>query len=163
MIFYQEKTIGDSMTEDNEKIDSLTKLCKAFSSENRVEMFLKLLKNKKPVEIATDLDISRAGLQKHIESLLETGLLVKTGSGRNTKYNPTKISHLVLQHLERLGDLLETQREVLKLETTLSAIENVPANVDDTSKTDFVATLKEELEKRTELLENTSESLRSGL
>ena len=151
------------MAEANGKIDSLTKLCKAFSSENRVEMFLKLLDKKKPVDIATELDISRAGLQKHIESLLETGLLVKKGSGRNTKYQPTKISQLVLQHLERLGNLLETQREVIKLETTLSAIESVPENIGDTSKTDFVSSLQDELSKRTEMLNDTSETLRTSI
>jgi predicted transcriptional regulator len=151
------------MTEENGKVDSLTKLCKAFSSENRVEMFLKLLDKKKPVDIATELDISRAGLQKHIESLLETGLLVKKGSGRNTKYQPTEISQLVLQHLERLGNLLETQREVLKLENTLSAIESVPENLGDTSKTDFVSSLKDELTKRTEMLNETSETLRTSI
>jgi len=126
-------------------------------------MFLKLVNKKKPVDIATELEISRAGLQKHIESLLETGLLVKTGSGRNTKYLPTGISYLVLQHLERLGLLLETQREVLKLEGTLAAIEDVPTNIGETSKTEFVKSLKEELEKRTEKLKISSETLQTFL
>ncbi len=151
------------MTEDNGKTDSVTMLCKAFSSVNRVEMFLKLLSKKKPVDIADELDISRAGLQKHIESLLATGLLVKRGSGRNTKYQPTKISHLVLQHLERLGDLLETQREVLKLENTLSAVEDVPSNIGSETRGDFVDSLKEELVKRTEKLNTSSETLKSSL
>ena len=71
------------MSEPDGQIVNVTKLCKAFGSENRIEMFLKLLKKKKPVNIATDLEISRAGLQKHIEALLETGLLVKKGKHRN--------------------------------------------------------------------------------
>ncbi|MFX0200457.1 MAG: ArsR/SmtB family transcription factor, partial [Candidatus Hodarchaeota archaeon] len=135
----------------------------AFSSENRVEMFLKLLKKEKPVDIATELDISRAGLQKHLEALLETGLLVKQGSGRNTKYLPTKTSNLVLQHLEQLGILLEIQREVLKLEETLAAIETVPDNIGDANKTEFVKSLKAELKKRTQKLETTSTTLHTCL
>ena len=92
------------------KIDSVTKLCKAFRSKNRVKMFLKLMTKKKPVNIAPELNISRAGLQKHIEAMLEIGLLAKKGSGRNTKYLSTEISHIVLQHLERLGVLLEMHK-----------------------------------------------------
>ena len=145
------------------KIDSLTKLCKAFGSENRVEMFLKLLDKKKPVKIAQELNISRAGLQKHIESLLEAGLLVKKGSGRNTQYLPTDVSNLVLKYLERLGNLLEMQRAVIKLEDTLSAIEDVPADIGDASKAEFVKSLQDELGKRTTLLNETSETMRSFL
>jgi len=126
-------------------------------------MFLKLLKKKKPVDIATELDISRAGLQKHLEALLETGLLVKQGSGRNTKYLPTKASNLVLQFLEQLGVLLEIQREVLKLEETLTAIETVPDNIGDANKTEFVKSLKAELKKRIKKLDTTSTTLHTCL
>lgn len=147
------------MPKPDGQIMNVMKLCKAFSSENRVEMFLKLLKKKKPVDIATELDISRAGLQKHLEALLETGLLVKQGSGRNTKYIPTKTSNLVLQHLEQLGVLLEIQREVLKLEETLAAIETVPDNIGDANKAEFVKSLKTELKKRTKKLDTTSTKL----
>ncbi|MFQ6124027.1 MAG: hypothetical protein ACE5R6_05395 [Candidatus Heimdallarchaeota archaeon] len=151
------------MPEPDGQIINVTKLCKAFSSENRVEMFLKLLKKKKPVDIATELDISRAGLQKHLEALLETGLLVKQGSGRNTKYLPTKTSNLVLTHLEQLGVLLKLQREVLKLEETLAAIKTVPEKIGDANKTEFVKSLKAELKKRTIKLDTTSKTLRTCL
>lgn len=146
-----------------DNIDNVTKLCKALGSENRIGMFLKLLDEKKPVDIAKELKISRAGLQKHIESLLETGLLVKKGSGRNTKYLPTDVSLLVLRNLKSLGALLEMQREVLKLEDTLLAVENVPNNVSDGTKTEFVRSLKEELEKRSQKLNGTTETLLSCL
>ena len=149
------------MSESNGRIGKLTKLCKAFSSENRVELFLKLVDKKKPKDIAVGLGITRAGLQKHLDALLETGLLVKQGSGRNTKYTPTKISHLVLRHLEHLGSLLEIQHEVFSLESTLSAIESVPSSIEETSKDEFVASLKAELEKRIKTLEDISKALHS--
>ncbi len=152
------------MTEPDGNIMNVTKLCKAFGSENRVEMFLKLLKKKKPVNIATDLDISRAGLQKHLEALLETGLLVKKGGGRNTKYLPTKTSQLVLKHLEQLGNLLEIQREVLKLEETLIALESVSKTIgENTNKDEFVNSMKTEVKKRTEKLDTAMNMLRDCL
>ncbi|MFQ5818944.1 MAG: ArsR/SmtB family transcription factor [Candidatus Heimdallarchaeota archaeon] len=150
------------MPEPNGQIENVTKLCKAFGSENRIEMFLKLLKKKKPVNIATDLDISRAGLQKHLESLLETGLLVKKGGGRNTKYLPTKTSRLVLQHLEELGKILEIQREVLKLEETLIALDSVSKTIgENTNKNEFVNSLKTEIKKRAEKLDTSTKMLRN--
>ncbi len=152
------------MSEPDGQIMNITKLCKAFGSENRIEMFLKLLKKKKPVNIATDLEISRAGLQKHLESLLETGLLVKKGGGRNTKYLPTKTSRLVLQHLEQLGKLLEIQREVLKLEETLIALDSVSETIgENTNKNDFVNSLKTEKQKRSEKLEVSTKMLHNCL
>jgi len=152
------------MPEPDGQIVNVTKLCKAFGSENRIEMFLKLLKKKKPVNIATDLEISRAGLQKHLEALLETGLLVKKGGGRNTKYLPTKTSRLVLQHLEQLGDLLEIQREVITLEETLIALESVSKTIgENTNKNEFVNSLKTEVKKRTEKLDTSTKMLRNCL
>ncbi|MFQ6126274.1 MAG: hypothetical protein ACE5R6_16945 [Candidatus Heimdallarchaeota archaeon] len=152
------------MSELDGQIVNVTKLCKAFGSKNRIEMFLKLLKKKKPVNIATDLEISRAGLQKHLEALLETGLLAKKGGGRNTKYVPTKVSRLVLKHLEQLGNLLEIQREVLKLEETLTALDSVPIIVgENPNKNNFVNSLKVEKKKRSEKLDVLTKMLRTCL
>jgi len=147
----------------NEKIINLTALCKVFSSENRVGLFLKLSDKKNPKNIAKDLNLSRAGLQKHLEVLLETGLLVKNGRGRNTTYSPSKIALIIFQNLIQLGILLETQREIIRLESTISTLEDMSTNVQDVNKTEFRNSLTDELAIRTENLENITKELQSRL
>ena len=148
---------------ENENVINLTALCKIFSSKNRVGLFLKLLDKKTPINIANDLNLSRAGLQKHLEVLLETGLLVKNGRGRNTTYLPSKIAPLIFQNLQQLGIVLETQREIIRLESTLSTLEDMPANVQDVNKTEFRKSLVDELTVRTKNLENITKDLQSRL
>jgi predicted ArsR family transcriptional regulator len=89
-------------------------LAKSLSSENRYKCLLGLIKDESPVDIAMRLDISRAGLQKHLESLLGAGLIHKTGGGRNTKYRPTVIVSKVIEVMEDTGEALRAEREVLQ-------------------------------------------------
>ena len=130
------------------EIENIIKLGHAIGYKNRVVLLLRLFKKEKPVDIAYKLGISRAGLQKHLEVLLKAGLLVKQGSGRNTKYLPTQIAAKILQSLDELGNLLQTQCEVIKLDQTLAVTEDLPPLLGTSWSSIYVNNLKVEREER---------------
>jgi len=109
------------------EIENIEMICRAFSSKNRIQLFLDLAKRRPlpPVKIAETMGISRAGLQKHLEVLLKVGFLVKIGSGRNTRYRPTEIGKPIFKTLNHLGDLAQLQREFNSLEQVLQTIDTL--------------------------------------
>lgn len=134
-------------------------LCRAFSSKNRIQLFLDLAKRRpvRPVDIAESMGISRAGLQKHLEVLLKVGVLIKVGSGRNTRYRPTEIGNPILKTLDHLGELAQLQREFNSLDEVVRSVDGLPPALSkatdaeafkmfcDSKRVEFKAQLKEKM------------------
>lgn len=132
-------------------VEQLVKLGKCFSSYTRLMTLMGIISNIPPVKLAENLKMSRAGLQKHLEGLIETGFLAKTGSGRNTRYEPTQIAGTILVRAKKLSNLLQTQREALQLESTIHSINGVKKTVScDTSA--ILASFQEEFQARVAII-----------
>lgn len=101
---------------------NLVKLGKALGSKTRMKVFYGLEKEVPPVSIADKIGISRAGLQKHLDSLLAVGLITKGGRGRATKYTPTDIARDLVDRMQDIANALDAHlriREINDLKTAM--------------------------------------------
>lgn len=121
--FKQEAT-GSTTTEmdlDPEEIQRLAQVFSGFSQRTRLALLLGFYESRQQSEIADFLDISRAGLQNHLEKMLEAEL-IRRKNGRGYVLTPIgtffaelllEQSNGVLESLDALNDAEQRLEEQL--------------------------------------------------
>jgi len=69
---------------DTEDLDALADLYQALGNQTRLEVLLKLSEDDPVSDIQKEKDISRSGLQKHIERLIESELVYRPREKKKT-------------------------------------------------------------------------------
>lgn len=129
----------------------MEKMCNALGSENRVTLLECLMQREKPIDIARKLDISRAGLQKHLDRLVEVGLIQRKGSGRRTRFVPTSVTRDILTKIRDIAMVLETQKQLIDID---DVYEKVLISTDGTvkNKDEFLQSLIVVKEEKQEII-----------
>lgn len=96
-----------------------------LKSKPRINTYLAISQGKLPVQIAEELGLSRAAIQKHLDLLIAAGLLRRDGSGRRTKFLCTEISNHFFVEISVLADLMQKQQELIQLEDTLATLDQL--------------------------------------
>ncbi len=96
----------DKKGEKFEKIDSLARLLKILSVENRLEILCILKKNEHCVcEVMECVDISQSLISHHFKDLREAGLVVSEKRGRRVYYSLTDFGEKVVNLLFQIKKL----------------------------------------------------------
>lgn len=104
------QTVESVNSLNQQKAEELAGIYKALGNETRI-LVLKQLSEDRPVSELTHDELSRSALQKHIESLIGSGLVYRPVESDKT-YELTKLGELCLQRVNEDSDtLLDTLQE----------------------------------------------------
>jgi predicted transcriptional regulator len=79
-----------------------------LANATRVKMLIYCLKERSFTDIMLTLRLNPASLKHHQDLLRTTGLIKKTGKGKNTKYKTTELGRILLR-------LMETVQRAIKM------------------------------------------------
>lgn len=91
----------------SEDIEKLILFYKALGNETRISILHQLDQDQPVSPIAEEYDISRSGLQKHIEQLIDVDLVYRPAQSEKT-YDLTLLGKLSLEKMENDQVMIET-------------------------------------------------------
>jgi DNA-binding MarR family transcriptional regulator len=87
--------------------DQIAELCRGVAHPHRIAILRGIQQDYALTTVATALDLSRSGVQTHVDTLVDTGLVVRTGDQQDP-YHVTVLGDLGLQLVAQLYQPTQT-------------------------------------------------------
>jgi|GEM_PF-3450491 len=111
---------------DTEELNDLAEIYQALGNQTRLEILLKLGEGGSVSDIHKEKDISRSGLQKHIERLVKSDLVYRPREKKKT-YELTPLGEHYAELVKTDGEAALNVLELFKTEKTRLEEENSEA------------------------------------
>lgn len=120
---------------DSEAFEQLATVFKAVGNPSRLAILVYLAQDRDVNEVVGVMDISRSGVQKHMDRLIDHNLVYRPPEADRT-YALTPLGHFFVEFVEKHGDdLMATLEAVDEAEADARAeLEDVPASGSDFEK-----------------------------
>lgn len=83
---------------ETEELEELTAIYKALGNQARITVLLHIYNGNPVSELTEELDMSRSGLQKHVEQLIDTNLLYRPVDSQKT-YDTTTLGQFFIKEI----------------------------------------------------------------
>jgi DNA-binding MarR family transcriptional regulator len=115
---------------DTEDLDALADLYQALGNKTRLSVLLQLSQDKPVSQLTDELGITRSGLQKNIERLIDSELVYRPQEDDSNTYELTPLGHRYITLVEK-----ESSEALDVLQTLETELEDLEEENQDTRET----------------------------
>lgn len=113
--------------------DQIAELCRGLAHPHRIAVLRGIQQDYALTTVATALDLSRSGVQTHVDTLVDTGLVVRTGDQQDP-YRVTVLGELALQLVGQLQSPVHTIEDARRTAAAQAADELDDAPLPDAER-----------------------------